>query len=155
MLKLLGWLLLIGVSFSAGYWAGQRPVGELRQSVADLSRRAVEQTGELTRKAVATTSDLERRLRQQQGVVEARERLVAAKSDLLDKNYGSAAKQLDAVLTELDRIPDEGSAQARAAVHSAAAHVREAKRQLASGKPVAKATLEQIQRGLDELGKRS
>jgi hypothetical protein len=151
MFRLLGWLVMLSVGFAAGYWAGQRPIGELQKSVTDLSKKAMDQTQELTRKAVDTTSGVERSLRVRQGLVDAKDRLVQAKSDLLEKNYGSAAKNMDEVVTDLERIGGVDNPRQRNAVQAVLVKARDARAKLNAGRPVGQATLNQIQKGLDEI----
>ena len=85
MLRFLGLVVLIGTTFVLGYYIGQRPISELRKTVRDLSRDVLD-----------TTLGIERNLRQRSGLVDAKSRLIQAKSELLDRNFGSAAKELAA-----------------------------------------------------------
>lgn len=146
MLKLLAWLIVLSATFAAGYWAGQRPIGELGQSVTTLTRTAMDQTAELSRKAVEKTSGMERQLRMRQGLVDAKERLIEAKSNLLDKNYGAAAKNLDEVVADLQRASDAGAAHAAPALTKA----RAARDRLAGGRPVPRTALDDIMKSMNE-----
>ena len=84
MLKFLGIVLLIAASFSAGYYVGQRPVGTLQQTVSDLQQSVTK----LTRNVLDTTQGIEREFRRRQGLVEAKSRVVQAKANLFERNFG-------------------------------------------------------------------
>ena len=151
MFRLLGWIVMLSIGFAAGYWAGQRPVGDLRKSVSELSAKLVQQTEALTRRAVESTSGVERHLRLRQGVVDAKDRLIQAKSDVLEKNYGSAAKHMEQVVTDLERLGALDDTRLRTVVQSLVGKARDARDKLTAGRPVAPAALNEIQKGLDEV----
>lgn len=92
MLKLLGWLVLLAAVFACGYYVGQRPIGELRKTVTDLSRNIMD-----------TTLGLERTMRLRQGLVDGKAQLIEAKSELLDRNFGNAAKSLAEAVEQLEK----------------------------------------------------
>ena len=144
MLRLIGLLVLLSFSFAAGYYAGQQPVGELRNTIATLTRTLLD-----------TTTGIERTVRLKQGVVDAKERLIQAKSDLLDKNYGSAAKAMEAVVTDLERVGESGRDGAQAGqVRGVIAKARSAHKILAAGKPISRSRLDDIQKDLNGLTER-
>jgi hypothetical protein len=84
MLKLLGLLFLLGVTFAVGYEVGQHGPAALLQKARGVS-------SEVVAKAMA----LERGQSARASLLHAKERLVQAKSDLLDKNYGKAVSGLE------------------------------------------------------------
>ena len=83
MLKLLGFLFVVGVAFAAGYQMG-------REGPDVILKKARELSSEVMTRATA----LERTTSLRTTLVNAKERLVQAKSDLLDKNYGKAVSGL-------------------------------------------------------------
>jgi hypothetical protein len=90
MLKFLGVVLLLAASFASGYYFGQRPVGTLQQTVSHLQQSLKE----LSRNVLDTTTGIERDLRRRQGLVDAKSRLVQAKANVFERNFGDAAKEL-------------------------------------------------------------
>ena len=87
MLKILGITVLLGGVFLLGYYTGQRPA-EVRKAVKELSSEVVDTTKDLSRNVIDTSQGLERALRYRQGVVDAKERLLAAAEE---KNASAAA----------------------------------------------------------------
>src|SRR3989442_2254714 len=83
MLRFLGTLTIVGLAFACGIYIG-------RQGPETLLHKAKQ----LSSQVLASTSTLERNLSLRTGLVNAKERLVQAKSELLDKNYGRAATGL-------------------------------------------------------------
>ena len=61
----------------------EQTVGDLQHSLKDMSRNVVD-----------TTMGIERDLRRRQALLDTKSRVVQAKSELFDKNFGEAAKQL-------------------------------------------------------------
>ena len=90
MWKFIAALVLVAASFGLGFYFGQRPVGTLQQTVLDL-QHSVKDT---SRNILDTTMGIERDLRRRQGLIDTKSRVVQAKSELFDKNFGEAAKQL-------------------------------------------------------------
>lgn len=150
MLKFLGILVLLVLVFGLGYYTGQRPVGELRKTVDDLSQFRKTVT-DLSRNVVDTTVGLERNLRWRQGLINAKEQIIQAKSDLLDRNYGSAAKALGEVINNLERAREAGHDSNHARINALIVKIREARQDLASGKVVTRTRLDEIQKEVDSL----
>ena len=72
MVKFLAVLLLLAGAFGAGYYLGQRPVGTLQRTVAELQQSLKD----VSRNVLDTTLGIERDLRKRQGLVDAKSRLV-------------------------------------------------------------------------------
>lgn len=141
MLKSLGFLVLLGTAFGLGYYVGQRPVSELRQTIADLSRSVLD-----------TTLGLERNLRMHQGLVDAKSRVIQAKSDLLDRNFGNAARELSEAVEHLEKAAGAEREGRRASqIRPLVSKTREAQEELSKGKTVPRAVLDGIQKELDGL----
>lgn len=141
MLRFLGLVVLIGATFGLGYYIGQRPISELKKTVRDLSRDVLD-----------TTLGIERNLRQRQGLVDAKSRLVQAKSDLLDRNFGNAAKELADVVDQLEKASNAERDSGRvSSIKPLVARVRETQLELAVGKVVPRTRLDEIQKDLDRF----
>ena len=83
MLRFLGMIVLLLGAFALGYAWGKRPLADLEHTVKELSRNVVD-----------TTLGIERDLRRRQGLIDAKARIVQAKSDLVNRNHATAAKEL-------------------------------------------------------------
>lgn len=155
-------LLLTACSFGGGYYLGQRPVGTLQKTVSDLSKRLAgseEIVGDvrkslknLSQNALDTTLGIERDLRRRQGLVEAKSRLVQAKADILDRNFGDAAKELAEAVTALETSA-KGTKQDAAtdAVLDLAGLLREMRLEVAMGKSMPLKKMDDAQRRMDQL----
>lgn len=148
MLKFIGVVLLVIGTFGAGYYFGQRPVGTLQQTVSDLQQSLKD----LSRNVLDTTLGIERDLRRRQGLVDAKSRLVQAKANVFDRNFGDAAKELaeavDALETATKGIKPDDSTNV---VRDLAGSLREARLEIAMGKPVPLKKLDELQRRIDQL----
>jgi len=141
MLKLVGLVVLLTTAFGLGYYIGQRPIGELKKTVRDLSRNVLD-----------TTLGLERNLRQRQGLVDAKSRLIQAKSDMLDRNFGNAAKELSEAVDQLEKASNaERDSGRTSTISPLVTKVREAQLELSVGKAVTRTKLDEIQKALDAM----
>lgn len=141
MLKFLGILILTASAFVLGYYLGQRPAGAPQQMVKDLSRDVMD-----------TALGIERDLRRRQGLVDAKARVIQAKSDMFDKNFGEAAKELAEAVDSLENAT-KGSHQQdpTAAVIELTGKVRELRLEVSMGKKVPLSQLDEIQKEIDKL----
>ena len=147
MLKFLGMLLLIAASFSAGYYVGQRPIGTLQQTVSDLQQSITK----LSRNVLDTTQGIERDLRRRQGLVDAKSRVVQAKANLFERNFGDAAKELGEAVTVLENATKGAKADpAIDAVRDLASSMREVRLEVSMGKTTPMKRLDEIQLRLDK-----
>ena len=147
MWKILAALALATLSFTLGFYFGQRPVGTLQQTVSDLRQSLTE----MSRNVLDTTMGIERDLRRRQGLIETKSKIVQAKSDLFDKNFGEAAKQLQEAVDVLDAAT-KGAKQDEAvlAVRALTGALREIRLELSMGKPIAMKRLDELQREVDK-----
>lgn len=148
MLKFIGMVLLVIGAFGSGYYFGQRPVGTLQQTVSDLQQSLKD----LSRNVLDTTMGIERDLRRRQGLVDAKSRLVQAKANVFDRNFGDAARELteavDALETATKGIKSDDSTNA---VRDLTGSLREVRLEIAMGKSVPLKKLDEIQHRLDQL----
>jgi len=162
MLKFIVILFLLAGSFAGGYYLGQQPAGTLQATVSDLSKHIsrsekivgnVQQSiKSLSQSAFDTTVGIERDLRRRQGLVEAKSRLVQAKADVFDRNFGDAAQGLAEAVAVLEASAKEMSRDpATDAVLDLAGSLREVRLEVAMGKSVPMKKMEELQRELDRL----
>lgn len=141
MLKFLGILIVTASAFALGYYLGQRPAGAPQQMVKDLSRNVMD-----------TALGIERDLRRRQGLVDAKARVIQAKSDMFDKNFGEAAKELAEAVDSLESATKGGRQQnPTAAVKELTGKVRELRLEVSMGKKVSLSQLDEIQKEIDTL----
>lgn len=95
MLKFLGFLTVVGLAFGLGVYVGQKG-----------PENVLHRTKQLGAEVAAKTSTVERSLAVRTGIVNAKERMVQAKSELLDKNYGRAAASLEEAGQNLAKAKD-------------------------------------------------
>jgi hypothetical protein len=146
MWKFIAALVLAAGSFALGFYFGQRPVGTLQQTVLDL-QQSLKNT---SRDIFDTTMGIERDLRRRQGLIDTKSRVVQAKSELLDKNFGEAAKQLGEAAGTLENAT-KGAKQDESilAARTLTGTLREVRLELSMGKPVSIKKLDEIQREID------
>lgn len=146
MWKLVAALALAAMSFGLGFYYGQRPVGTLQQTVSDL-QHSLKDT---SRHIFDTTMGIERDLRRRQGLIDTKSRVVQAKSELFDKNFGEAAKQLGEAAETLDNAT-KGAKEDESifAVRALTGTLRKVRLELSMGKPVSMKKLDEIQREVD------
>jgi hypothetical protein len=162
MAKFILVLLLIACSFGAGYYVGQKPIGTLQANVSDLSKRLAisEETIEgfqhsvtkLSKNALDATIRIEQDLRRRQGLLEAKSKLVQAKADILDRNFGDATKELaDAVAALEPPAKETQDGPPAEALSDLAASLRQIRLETAMGKSVPVKKLHDLERRLDQL----
>ena len=146
MWKFIAVLALIAASFGIGFYFGQRPVGTLQQTVSDL-QLSLKDT---SRNILDTTMGIEKDLRRRQGLLDTKSRVVQAKSELFDKNYGEAAKALGEAAESLENVA-KGAKQDESilAIRALTGTLREVRLDLSMGKPVPLKKLDEIQREVD------
>src|SRR5512141_924000 len=146
MWKFIAVLALAAASFGLGFYFGQRPVGTLQQTVSDLQSSGKD----TSRNIIDTTMGIERDLRRRQGLIDTKSRVVQAKSELFDKNFGEAAKQLGEAADSLDNAM-KGAKQDESilAMRALTGTLREVRLELSMGRPVSIKKLDDIQREVD------
>ena len=147
MWKFIAVLVLTAASFGLGFYFGQRPAGTLQETAAEL-QHSLKDT---SRNIYDTTMGIERDLRRRQGLIDTKSRVVQAKSELFDKNFGEAAKQLGEAAETLETVT-KGAKQDESilALRALTGTLREARLELSMGKTVSMKTLDDIQREVDK-----
>ena len=145
MLKFLGLLLVLTATFATGFYLGRHSIGELTKTVTDTIT-------DLSRNVVDTTIGLERTLRGRQSLVEVKAQVIQAKSDMLDHNFGSAAKALNQALTDLEQTKQiEKVAERTTQINNLILKIRAVQQELTSGKTIVRTRLDEIQKEVDKL----
>lgn len=146
MWKFIGVLALIVASFALGFYFGQRPAGTLEETVAGLPKSIKE----VSRNVMDTTMGIEQDLRRRQALLETKSKIVQTRSEVLDKNFGEAAKQLaDGVAgleTAIKGARQDASTQA---VRAVIGTLQELRLELSMGKPVPMKKLNEVQKEID------
>ena len=139
-------LVLAAASLGLGFYFGQRPVGTLQQTVLDLEH-SLKNT---SRDIFDTTMGIEKDLRRRQGLIDTKSRVVQAKSELFDKNFGEAARELGEAAETLENAT-KGAKQDESilAVRALTGTLREVRLELSMGRPVSLKKLDEIQREVD------
>ncbi|HEX9154870.1 MAG TPA: hypothetical protein VF819_04855, partial [Nitrospira sp.] len=133
-------------SFGLGYYFGQRPVGTLEQTVGDLQQSLKQ----MSRNVLDTTMGIERDLRRRQALLDTKARVVQAKSDLFDKNYGEAAKQLAEGVGALESaLKGAKKDEATQALKTVAEKLQEIRLELSMGKTIPMKKLDEVQQEID------
>lgn len=140
MLKFLGFMMVLGGTFWIGLYVGQQgPENVLRQAQ------------QLGADVVAKTTAVERGLTLRTGLVHAKERLVQAKSDLLDKNYGKAVVGLDEAAQALNGAKDAAGEELRRKLEQMRDKVAEAKISAQALKPGLPTTVDELVKEVDRI----
>jgi hypothetical protein len=135
MLKFLGFLMVVGLAFGLGLYVGQKGPENVLHKAKQLGADVV-----------ARTSSVERSLAVRTGIVNAKERLVQAKSELLDKNYGKAVSGLEEASQALAKARDAAGDDLRGSLEKT-------REKMAAVKTDAQALKAGLQTKVDELVK--
>jgi hypothetical protein len=148
MVKFFAVVLLLVGAFGAGYYLGQRPVGTLQRTVAELQQSLKD----MSRNVLDTTLGIERDLRRRQGLVDAKSRLVQAKAHLVDRNFGDAAKEMAEAIAAVEAATKgTKSDDATNALRDIAGSLREVKLEIVTGKQVSMKKLDELQQSMNQL----
>lgn len=140
MLKFLGFLMVVGLAFGVGLYVGQKGPENVLHKAKQLGADVV-----------AKTSSVERSLALRTGIVNAKERLVQAKSELLDKNYGRAATGLDEAAQALNTAKDSAGDDLRGSLEKTLAKVSALKTDAQALKPGLQAKVDELVKELDQM----
>jgi hypothetical protein len=109
----------------------------------------------MSRNVVDTTMGIERDLRRRQALLDTKSRVVQAKAELVDKNFGEAAKQLAEGVDALEgAMKGAKPSDETQAVRGLVGTLQEIRLELTMGKPVPIRKLTEVQQSVDkELSK--
>lgn len=141
MLRFIGLLVLLALSFGFGYLWGKQPTNDIEQTVKDFSRNMMD-----------TTLGIERDFHRRQSLVDAKGRILQAKAELFNKNTSEAAKELTEAVNSLETVTQGGKqTDPQAQIRELTGKIRELRLELSVGKKVSSTKLDQIQKDLDAL----
>ena len=139
MLRFIGLVMLLALSFGFGYLRGKQPTNNLEQTVRDFSRNVMD-----------GTLGNERDIRQLQNLIEAKSRVVQAKAEIYNKNAADAAKELAEAVNSLEMVMHrEQQAEPQASIKNLVGRIRELRLDVSLGRKVLTAKFEEIQQELD------
>ena len=142
MIKFFGILVLLGGIFWAGYYIGQQPPEDVKQTLRTMSEDVVGRTlgfeeGELNLK---------------QEFLKAKSRLLDGKAEILDGEYGDAAKELGVAVDHLkNAVSIHSKKTSQVVIDGLMAKLQDIKQSLASGQTVSQEKIDEAQKELDEL----
>ncbi len=139
MLRFIGLVVLLALSFGFGYLRGKQPTNNLEQTVRVFSRNMLD-----------STLGVERDLHRRQNLVDAKSRVVQAKAETYNKNAADAVKELAEAVNSLEIVMrGEKQADPQAPIKELAGRIRELRLEISLGKKVSLAKFEEIQKKLD------
>ncbi len=139
MLRFIGLVMLLALSFGFGYLRGKQPTNNLEQTVRDFSRNVID-----------GTLENERDIRQLQHLIEAQSRVVQAKAEIYNRNAADAAKELAEAVNSLEMVMHgEQQAEPQASIKNLVGRIRELRLDVSLGRKVLVAKFEEIQKELD------
>ena len=140
MLKFLGFLMVVGLAFGLGLYVGQKGPENVLHKAKQLGADVI-----------ARTSSVERSLAVRTGIVNAKERLVQAKSELLDKNYGKAVSGLEEASQALTKAKDSAGDDLRGSLEKTLEKMAAAKTDAQALKAGLQAKVDELVKELDQL----
>ena len=140
MLKFLGFLMVLGLAFGLGVYVGQKGPENVLHKAKQLGADVV-----------AKTSSVERSLAIRTGIVNAKERLVQAKSELLDKNYGRAVSGLEEASQAIIKAKDAAGDDLRGSLEKTLEKVSAVKAEAQALKPALQTKVDELVKELDQM----
>jgi len=140
MLKFLGFLVVVGLAFVIGVYVGSQGPETVLHKAKQLGAEVMAKTG-----------SVERNLALRMSLVTAKDRLVQAKSDLLDKNYGKAVAALDEATQALTSAKQSADAELREKFEKAAAKVSAIKADAQALKSGLQTKVDELVKEVDQL----
>ncbi len=141
MFRLIGTLVVLGLTFYVGYYVGQRSLSDVTKTLGGFSRELMDKT-----------LGFERMLRLRQAALDAKGLVVQAKGDVIDRNYGSAAKALAEAGNALEKgLGIERTGETAAKLKALLSTVHTLQQELKAGNAVERGKLEAVEKRLDEL----
>ena len=139
MLRFIGLVMLLALSFGFEYLRGKQPTNNLEQTVRYFSRNVMD-----------GTLGNERDIRQLQNLIEAKSRVVQARAEIYNRNAADAAKGLAEAINSLEMVMrGEQQAEPQASIKNLVGRIRELRLDVSLGRKVLTAKFEEIQKELD------
>ena len=140
MLKFLGFLFIVGVTFAVGYQMGK-----------DGPDAIVKKAREIGTEVMTRATALERTTSLRTSLVNAKEHLVQAKSDLLDKNYGKVVSGLEETAKALTQAKTSAGDELRPKLDALTKKVSDLETEAKALKPGVMTKLNEVVREVDTL----
>ena len=140
MLKFLGFLMVVGLAFGLGLYVGRQGPENVLHKVKQLGAEVVAKTGSVERSLAVRT-----------GIVNAKERLVQAKSELLDKNYGKAVSGLEEASQAITKAKDAAGDDLRGNLEKTLEKVSAVKTDAQALKPHLQTKVDELVKELDRM----
>ena len=140
MLKFLGFLVIVGVTFAVGFQMGR-----------DGPDAIVKKARELGTEVMTRATALERTTSLRTSLVNAKDHLVQAKSDLLDKNYGKVVEGLQETKTALDQAKTSAGEDLRQRLNALTKKVSDLETEARALKPGVMTKLNEAVKEVDTL----
>lgn len=140
MLKFLGLLALTVIAFGFGLYVGLQGPDSVMHKAKKIGAGVL-----------AKTVYLERELSLRTSLVNAKERLVQAKSDLLDKNFGKASTGLDEAAQALKAAKESAGEESRESLDKIMEEVSAARRDAQKLKAGLQAKVDGLVKELDQM----
>ena len=140
MLRFLGFLVIVGITFAVGYQMGR-----------DGPDAIVKKARELGTEVMTRATALERTTSLRTSLVNAKEHLVQAKSDLLDKNYGKVVEGLQETEKALEQAKTSAGEELRLRLNALTKKVSELEIEAKALKPGVLTKLNEVVKEVDTL----
>lgn len=141
MIRFVGTLLVLGLTFYAGYYVGQRSLSDVTNTLGGFSRELVDKT-----------LGFERTLRLRQAVLDAKGLVVQAKGEVIDRNYGSGAKALAGAGDAIEKaLSIERTGDMTAQLKPLLSTLRALQHELQTGKAVERDRLNAVEKQLNDV----
>ena len=95
MIKLIVLTIIVGFVFITGYYLGSHKLIEIRKDITGLKTEILSKTTNLEKEL----ADVRVRMH----LVDARERIIAGKNEIAEKNFGTAAKEVEKARELIER----------------------------------------------------
>lgn len=139
MFKFIGTVIVLGLTFYGGYYAGKRSFGEMTQTIGGFSRDLMDKT-----------LGFERTLRLRQSLLDAKGHVIQAKGHVIDRDFGTGAKDLAKAGEALENsLGIERSTETAAKLKPLLSAIRVLQHDMESGKPGDRGQLRKIEKQLD------
>ncbi|MEK6576970.1 MAG: hypothetical protein AABZ05_05175 [Nitrospirota bacterium] len=95
MIKLIVLTIIVGFAFITGYYLGSHKLLEIRKDITGLKTEVLSKTTSLEKELA--------NVRVRMHLVDARERIIAGKNEISEKNFGTAAKEVEKARELIER----------------------------------------------------
>lgn len=143
MFKLIGFVVVVTGSFAMGLYVGQQEIPDAKQAIMNLSRYALDSAlGMGKEKPVAGRGEL----------LEAKSRILQAKSELLDKNFGNATREVAKALLLLEKASHaQHESRQKQETERIVKKTHNMHEEMTRGTVLSRSKLDEIQQDLDDL----